>query len=101
MKILNTTQLAVVGKAEPTQSRDGNNTYYRIACLQNGQACNLSVSEEVYFAIPSGFVEVELETSYDDKYQSFKVERLLQILSVNGQKPENKPGAKAEAPANK
>lgn len=97
MKILNTTKLAVVGKAEPTQSRDGNNTYYRVACLQNGQACNLSVSEEVYFAIPSGFVEVEFETSYDDKYQSYKVERLLQVITVNGQKP----GAKAEAPANK
>lgn len=101
MKILNTTQITVVGKAEPTQSRDGNNTYYKIACLQNGQACNLSVSEEVYYAIPNGFVEVELETSYDDKYQSFKVERLLQIISVNGQKPENKPGAKTDAPANK
>lgn len=101
MKILNTTQLAVVGKAEPTQSRDGNNTYYKVACLQNGQACNLSVSEDVYFAIPNGFVEVELETYYDDKYQSFKVERLLQILSVNGQKPENKPGTKTDTPANK
>lgn len=97
MKILNQTQLTVVGKAEPTKSQDGKNTYYRIACLQNGQATNLSVSEDIYYLIPSGIVEAIFDTSYDDKYQSFRVDGLKEILTVNGAKPEAKSNASAPA----
>lgn len=85
MKILNETKLTVVGKAEPTSSQDGKNTYYRVAVMQNGQATNLMVSEDVYDSIPSGLVEVIFSTAYDDRYSSFRVDRLLQILSVNGE----------------
>lgn len=84
MKILSTTKITVVGKAEPTKSQDGKNTYYRVAVMQNGQATNLMVSEDVYNAIPDGLVEVEFLTSYDDKYSSFRVDRLIGILNVNG-----------------
>lgn len=84
MKIYSETKITVVGKAEPTTSTDGKNTYYRVAVMQNGQATNLMVSEDVYNAIPDGLVEVLFYTSYDDKYQSFRVDRLLQIVSVNG-----------------
>lgn len=84
MKIQNTTKVTVVGKAEPTTSQDGKNTYYRVAVMQNGQATNLMVSEEVYNSIPDGMVEVELRTAYDDRYNSFRVEGLLATLSVNG-----------------
>lgn len=84
MKIYNETKITVVGKAEPTTSTDGKNTYYRVAVMQNGQATNLMVSKDVYNAIPDGLVEVRFCTSYDDKYQSFRVDSLLQIVSVNG-----------------
>lgn len=85
MKIYNETKITVVGKAEPTYSNDGKTAYYRVAVMQNGQATNLMVSEDVYNAIPDGLVEVVFYTSYDDKYQSFRVDRLLQIVAVNGQ----------------
>ena len=97
MKIYNETKITVVGKAEPTHSNDGKSTYYRVAVMQNGQATNLMVSEEVYNAIPDGLVEVLLYTSFDDKYQSFRVDRLLQIIAVNGQ-PYGRP-APASTPA--
>ena len=84
MKIQNETKATVVGKAEPTLSQDGKNTYYRIACMQNGQATNLMVPQEVYDAIPDGMVEVQFATSYDDRYNNFRVECLLSILTVNG-----------------
>ena len=88
MRILNETKLTVVGKAEPTTSQDGKNTYYRVACLQNGQATNLMVPEEVYDAIPGGMVDVVFATAYDDRYSSFRVDRLLEIVSINGRAPE-------------
>lgn len=97
MRIMNETKVTVVGKAEPTKSQDQKNTYYRVACMQNGQATNLSVTEEVYDAIPDGLVEVQFLTSYDDKYNSFRVDRLLSIVSVNGRPFEKS----APAPAGK
>ena len=84
MKIYSETKLTVVGKAEPTYSKDGKSTYYRVAVMQNGQATNLMVSEDVYNAIPDGLVDVLFYTTYDDKYDSFRVDGLLQIVSVNG-----------------
>lgn len=97
MKILNETKMTVVGKAEPTYSQDGRNVYYRVACMQNGQATNLMVTQEVYEAVPDGLVEVVFATAYDDKYNSFRVDRLLSILSVNGRPFEKS----APAPAGK
>lgn len=97
MKIMNETKLTVVGKAEPTTSQDGKNTYYRVAVMQNGQATNLMVSEDVYNSIPDGLVEVQFLTSYDDRYNSFRVDRLLSIVSVNGRPFEKS----APAPAGK
>lgn len=91
MKIFNNTTLTVVGKAAPTQSQDGKNTYYRVACMQNGQATNLSVSEDIYQEIPNGIIEAEFETSYEDRYNSFRIERLLRIISENGVKRGEKP----------
>ena len=87
MKILSETKLTVVGKPEPTLSQDGRNTYYKIAALQNGQACNLSVSEDVYNAIPAGYVDAMFRTSYDDKYNSFRIDTIVSIDLVNGSKP--------------
>lgn len=94
MKIVNETRLLVIGHAEPTTSKDGNNTYYKVAVMQNGQATNLSVTREVYEDVPEGMVDVTLATSYDDKYQSFKVDRILAIHTVNGVKPDSKPDSK-------
>lgn len=84
MKIYNETKIMVVGKAEPTNSADGRNTYYRVAVMQNGQATNLMVSEDVYNAIPDGLIDVRLLTAFDDRYNSFRVEKLLEIMTVNG-----------------
>ena len=103
MKISSETRFIVVGKAEPTKSQDGRSTYYRVACMQEGQATNVSVSEEIYDAIPSGIVDARFTTSYDDKYQSFRIDSLIEIISVNGvaygtapdAKPDVKPDAKA------
>lgn len=97
MKVFNTTRLTVVGKADPTKSRDGQSTFYRIAVMQNGQATNLSVSEDVYDAIPAGIVEADFRTAYDDKYNSFRCEELIQILTVNGSKPAGDKPAPAPA----
>lgn len=97
MKLFNETTLMVMAKAEPAKSKDGNNTYYKVACLQNGQATNLSVTQDVYDGIPDGMVEVRLQTSYDDVYKSFKVERIIQIISVNGVKPDVRQTASATA----
>lgn len=84
MKIYNETKITVVGKAEPTHSQDGRSMYYRVAVMQNGQATNLSVSEDIYNSIPDGLVEVIFSTVYDDTYKSFKADRLAQIVAVNG-----------------
>ena len=104
MKILNETRLTVIAHAEPTTSKDGANTYYRIAVLQNGQAANLSVSRDVYDELPDGVVDATLLTSYDDKYGSFRVESIVAIHTVNGSKPDAKTvsgNAPASAPGNK
>lgn len=95
MKLMNETTLMVIAKTEPTMSKDGQNTYYKVACLQNGQATNLSVSQDVYDSIPDGMVEAKFQTSYDDKYNSFKIERVIQIISVNGSRPDAKQAASA------
>lgn len=97
MKIFNNTTLTVVGKAEPTKSQDGKNTYYRVACMQNGQATNLSVSEDIYNSISDGIVEAIFETSFDDRYNSFRIERLLQVVSENGVKRGDKTGGTVPA----
>lgn len=98
MKILSETKLTVVGKAEPTTSQDGKNTYYRLAVMQNGQATNLLVSEEVYNSVPDGgLVEVRLRTSYDDQYKNLRVDSLLETISVNG-RPFEKVSAAGTAP---
>lgn len=98
MKIQNITKITVVGKAEPTSSADGKSTYYRVAVMQNGQATNLMVTEDIYNTIPDGLVDVELLTAYDDRYNSFRVEKLLAILSVNG-RPFEKAAATPEKAA--
>lgn len=94
MKIVNQTLFTVVAKAEPTRSQDGRTMYYRLACLQNGQATNVSVSEDVYDAIPAGIVDGKFNTSYDDKYQSFRIDSIVEIISVNGVKPDAKTDSK-------
>lgn len=105
MKILNQTTVIVVAKAEPTKSQDGRSTFYRVACLQNGQATNLSAPEDVYHELPSGMVEVRFNTSYDDTYKSFRIDSIDEVISVNGArlgvkddaKPDAKPSGNATA----
>ena len=99
MKIYGETKITVVGKAEPTHSQDGKSTYYRVAVMQNGQATNLSVSEDIYNSIPDGLVDVVFSTVYDDTYKSFKADRLLQIVSVNGRPYGEKPAPAPEKAA--
>lgn len=103
MKISSETRFTVVGKAEPTKSQDGKSTYYRVACMQEGQATNVSVSEEIYHSIPAGIVDARFITSYDDKYQSFRIDALVEIISVNGaaygSSPDVKPDARTDAKA--
>lgn len=97
MKIWSETKLTVVGKAEPTTSQDGKNTYYRLAVMQNGLATNLLVSEDVYNTVPDGLVDVRLRTFYDDQYKNLRVDSLLEIISVNG-RPFEKASAAGTAP---
>lgn len=92
MKILNETKVMVIAKAEPTVSRDGQNTYYKIAVIQNKQACNLSVSRDVYDSLPNDMCEVTLATSYDDQYKSFRVDGIAEIHSINGVKQDKPSG---------
>lgn len=84
MKIISETRFMVVGKAEPTKSKDGKSTFWRIACMQNGLATNVSAPQEVYDAIPSGIVDAVFTTSYDDKYENFRIDGIVKILTVNG-----------------
>lgn len=88
MKIISETRFLVVGKAEPTKSQDGRSTYWRIACMQNGQATNVSVPQEIYDVIPSGIVDAIFITSYDDRYNSFRIDDIVKVLSVNGISPD-------------
>lgn len=102
MKIYNETKIIVVGKAQPTTSQDGKTTYYRVAVMQNGQATNLMVSEDVYNTIPdNALVEVRLFTAFDDRYSSFRVEKLLEIITVNGRPFEKTPVAPEKASGSK
>lgn len=96
MKISTQVTLSVVAKTEPTKSQDGKTTYYRLACLQNGQATNLScTTDEVYNAVPDGFAEVRFNALFDDKYGTLKLDGVNEIISVNGIKPDVKPDNKA------
>lgn len=100
MKLLTQTTLMVVAKTDPTKSQDGKTIYYRLACIQNGQATNLSVAtQEVYDAVPDGFVEARFNTLYDDKYGTLKIDSIDEIISVNGVKSDSKPDPKPDAKA--
>ena len=84
MKIYSETKLVVVGKAEPNLGQDGKTLFYKIACMQDGQATNLSTTKEVYDAIPDGMVEILFSTAFDDNYKSLKAVGIISILTVNG-----------------
>lgn len=84
MKIYNETKLTIVGKAEPGTGQDGKTLFYKVACMQNFQATNLSVTKEVYDVIPDGMVEGVFATVWDDKYGSLKIDGLTSIQTVNG-----------------
>lgn len=85
MKLLTQVTLSVMAKTEPTRSQDGKTLYYRLACLQNGQATNLScTTDEVYNAVPDGFVEARFNALYDDEYGTLKIDSIDEIIYVNG-----------------
>lgn len=91
MKVYNETKLTIVGKAEPGLGQDGKTFFYKVACMQNFQATNLSVTKEAYDLIPDGMVEGVFSTVWDDKYGSLKIDNLISILTVNGRPFEKTP----------
>lgn len=102
MKVYNETKLTIVGKAEPGLGQDGKTLFYKVACMQNFQATNLSVTKkEVYDLIPDGMVEGVFATVWDDKYGSLKIDNLISILTVNGRAPEKATAAPEKTAGNK
>lgn len=98
MKIYNETKLTIVGKAEPGLGQDGKTQFFKVACMQNFQATNLSITKDSYEAIPDGMVEGVFVTVFDDKYGSLKIDRIQTILTVNG-RPFEKAAATPEKAA--
>lgn len=101
MKIYNETKLTIVGKAEPGLGQDGKTLFYKVACMQNMQATNLSITKEAYEAIPDGMVEGVFVTVWDDKYGSLKIDRLSSIQMINGRPFEKAAATPEKAAGNK
>lgn len=76
MKIYGQTKAKVLSKAEPTKSRDGQSTYYKLG-IQVGSECGMvSVNADIYDFVLTDNPYI-FETVYDDQYKSFRFNRLL------------------------
>lgn len=75
MKLVSTTKLMVMTKTS-TPSADGTKTYYKLGVVNNSECGMVSCSREIYESVSIGKT-YDFECVYDDKYNSFRLDRLL------------------------
>lgn len=75
MNIFGTSKMKVISRSK-TQSKDGQNTYYKLGVLVGSEVGMISCSKEIY-----DFVENEktydFETVYNDGFKSFRLNSVL------------------------
>ncbi len=91
MTITANAKVLVISKNK-TPSRDGKTTYYNLAVMQNGQAGNISCTEEVYDRVAE-MKETEINLTYNDEYKSLRITG-AGMISPYGDKAETKATAK-------
>ncbi len=91
MTITANAKVLVISKNE-TPSRDGKTTYYNLAVMQNGQAGNISCTEEVYDRAVE-MKETEINLTYNDEYKSLRIIG-VGMATPYGDKAETKAPAK-------
>lgn len=76
MKIVSTVKNVKVLAKEATQSKDGNNTYYKLAVLCGSECGNVSCSKEVFDAVVPD-KSFDIVATYNDQYKSFKFDGVV------------------------
>lgn len=82
--------------------REGSNRqmYYNLAILVDGQAGNISCTEEAYNNAVTG-MENGVVYAYNDQYKSFRIVEIVPESSVPDNRPANRPGASDAKPSGK
>ncbi|MDE7321783.1 MAG: hypothetical protein K2N73_03475 [Lachnospiraceae bacterium] len=82
MKLALTTELQILAKCEPTKSKDGQSTYYKLTVLQGAEAGQVNCPEAVYNTVKAGDKAV-FNMEYNSEYKSL---RLLGIAQMSNDK---------------
>lgn len=72
MKITMKAEMHILAKCEPTKSRDGQSTYYKLTVMQGQEAGQISCPEDVYNSIKSGEKAV-FNLEYNSEYKSLRL----------------------------
>ena len=72
----------VVGK-KTTQSKDGNNIYYKLSIVIDEEAGMVSCSQEVYDFVES-MKQYNMYFSYNETYKSLSLKRIVPADESNG-----------------
>ncbi len=92
MTITANAKVLVISKNE-TPSRDGKDTYYNLAIMQNGQAGNVSCTDEVY-ELAVEMKETEVNLTYNDEYKRIRITGIGMITPHGSDRAETKAPAK-------
>lgn len=65
-------EMTILAKCEPTKSKDGANTYYKLTVLQGQDAGQISCPESVYVSVKEGMKAV-FNIEYNSEYKSLKI----------------------------
>lgn len=77
--------------AKNVREGEGNKKYYNLAIMKDGEAGNISCTEDVYNDVTL-MAENDLVFAYNDKYQSFRAVKV--IFGGAESRPEPKPDTK-------
>ena len=72
MKLAMKSEMMVLAKCDPTKSRDGQSTYYKLTVMQGQEAGQISCPEEVYNSIKTGEKAV-FNLEYNSEYKSLRL----------------------------
>ena len=89
-------ELMVLAKCEPTTSKDGQSTYYKLTVMQGQEAGQISCPESAYVSVSVGKPAV-FNMEYNSEYKSLK----LLGIAASPNFGEPSPADKATAPADK
>ncbi len=101
MKILMKSELMVLAKCEPTKSKDGQTTYYKLLVMQGQEAGQLNCPESAYFSVRVGEKTV-FNLEYNSEYKSLKLLGIAASPNFSEPSPADTapaPTSKASAPA--